>query len=165
MKKAIFNFIIMIYVIIAIIVTILLLSYNQYKVSEIAGRTFIIIDSDEISEDYQKGNLVIVKGKDFNDIEKGDKLFFYKDKEIQYGTVNDVHKYDGAGTTFIMDGNYQLVEDDAIGASKNTISIPNLGKILGVIESKWGFLFIIIFPSLIAFFREIMALILELREE
>ncbi len=165
MKKAFFNFFIMIYVIIAIIVTILLLSFNKYKVSEFAGKTFIIINSDEISEDYKKGTLLLIDNKKFGDTEAGDKMFFYKDNEIQYGEVVDVHKYAGSQSTFIMEGDYSLVEDFAIGTSKHAKAIPKVGSFLSIVESKWGFLFIIIFPSLIAFFREIMALVLELKEK
>ncbi len=40
--------------------------------------------------------------------------------------------------------------------------IGAVGGILKLLESKWGFLFIIVFPSLLAFLREIKELVMEL---
>ena len=42
-------------------------------------------------------------------------------------------------------------------------AINKIGAILGFIESKWGFLFLIVFPSLLAFLREIFELIMEMK--
>ena len=66
------------------------------------------------------------------------------------------------GITFSIDGNYQVVHENVIGTSKNEVVIGKVGGILKILESKWGFLFIIVFPSLLAFLREIRELILEL---
>ena len=49
-----------------------------------------------------------------------------------------------------------------IGTSKNAKVISKVGTVLSVLESKWGFLFLIVFPSLIAFLHEIYEFILEL---
>ena len=43
MKKLILNILVIIYIVIAIFLTILLLSYNEFKVTEIGGKSLIII--------------------------------------------------------------------------------------------------------------------------
>ena len=45
------------YLIVAIILTILLFSYNQYKVSVINGNSLVIID--EKSDKYNAGDLIV----------------------------------------------------------------------------------------------------------
>ena len=54
MGKLIKNFLIIVYVAIAIFVTICLLTYNQYKVSEFGTKTLIIIDKDDEELQYKK---------------------------------------------------------------------------------------------------------------
>ena len=41
--------------------------------------------------------------------------------------------------------------------------IPNIGKILSVIESKWGFLFIILVPNFFIFIYQLYALIVRIK--
>ena len=67
MKKVVLNILFIVYVIIAIFVTICLLSYNDFKVTELGDYSLVIIDDKELSPEYEKGDLVIVN----------------KDKEIQ----------------------------------------------------------------------------------
>ena len=49
------------YVVVAIVLTVLLLNYNKYNVTEINGNTFIIVKDEELKPSFQKGDLVIVK--------------------------------------------------------------------------------------------------------
>lgn len=79
MKKILTNLIFGIYVIIAVFVTVCLLSYNQFKVTEFGDYSLVIIDNDELSPEYQKGDLVLVdKSKK---IETGQRVFFYNTYE------------------------------------------------------------------------------------
>ena len=41
--------------------------------------------------------------------------------------------------------------------------MPNVGTILGILESKWGFLFLIVFPSLLAFIYEIGVVVSDIK--
>ncbi len=162
MKKTIGNLIIIIYVAVAIFTTICLLTFNEYRVSEFGDKTLVIINKDEEGTIYKKGDLVIVGKQGYEKADKGDTIFFYDNDGIKIAEVVQKNDYGDAGVTFTIEGNYQVVKSDMIGASNNAKVISKVGGILSVLESKWGFLFLIVFPSLLAFLHEIYEFILEL---
>ena len=75
MKKTILNVIFVIYVVIAVFVTICLLSYNQFKVTEFGNYSLVIVTDDEMAPDFNKGDLIIVDKS--QQVLSGDKAFFY----------------------------------------------------------------------------------------
>lgn len=162
MGKALGNIIIVIYVIVAIAVTICLLTFNEYKVSEIGDKTLVIIDEVDDDLKYNKGDLIIVGKEGFKNAKKGDIVFFYDGKGIKIAEIQKKNDFGEAGVTFTIDGNYQVVQDDVIGTSNNIKVIHHIGKVLAILESKWGFLFLIVFPSLLAFLHEIRQLFIEI---
>ena len=163
MKRVLTNIIVIIYIAIAIIVTLCLLNYNEYKVTEFGDKTLIIIDDKTLEPSYSKGDLVIVDKSTLSETKQGEKIFFYSDNKIKLGEVQQINKYEGMDSTFILTGNYQIVEDDVIGNVNSAKVYGTLGTILGAIESKWGFLFLIIFPAVLAFLYEIMQVVKELK--
>ena len=55
-----------------------------------------------------------------------------------------------------------------LGAANTAQVIPNLGTVLSILESKWGFLFFIVFPILIVSVNQIGVVfsnILQVRKE
>lgn len=163
MKRVLTNIIVIIYIAIAIIVTLCLLNYNEYKVTEFGDKTLIIIDDKTLEPSYSKGDLVIADKSTLSETKQGEKIFFYSDNKIKLGEVQQINKYEGMDSTFILTGNYQIVEDDVIGNVNSAKVYGTLGTILGAIESKWGFLFLIIFPAVLAFLYEIMQVVKELK--
>ncbi len=161
--KKIGSVIVILYVIVAIFVTICLLSYNKYKVTQFGDKTLVIIDHDVENLKYKDGDLVIVGSEGYENAEAGDTVFFYKDGEIKIAEILKNNNYGEAGVTFTIDGNYQVVHEDVIGTSNNEKVMSGLGKVLGILESKWGFLFIVVFPTMLAFLREVKELVVELR--
>ena len=162
MKRTLGNLVVIAYVIVAIAVTLCLLNYNEYSVTEFGDKTLIIITDDSLEPDYIEGDLVIANKGDLDEVEVGEKIFFYNDKDIKLGEVKQVNKYENISTTFILDGNHQVIEDDVIGSEEEVKIYNKLGKALSILESKWGFLFLIIFPSVLAFLHEIFQVIIEL---
>ena len=75
MKKVISNILFAVYMVIAIFVTICLLSYNDFKVTEFGDYSLVIIDDKELEPEFKKGDLVIVNKDEA--IKLGDKAFFY----------------------------------------------------------------------------------------
>ncbi|MBR3134341.1 MAG: hypothetical protein IKG56_02655 [Clostridia bacterium] len=162
MKKILFNVLVIIYVVIAIFTTMCLLNYNEYKVSQFGDKTLVIIDKDEEGIDYKKGDLVIVDKKGYESANEGDTLIFYENDGIKITKILKKNDFGDAGITFTIDGNYQVVHENVIGIAKNAKVISKVGGILGLLQSKWGFLFLIVFPSLLAFLHQVYELILEL---
>lgn len=165
MKTVLTNIVVILYIIVAIIVTVCLLNYNEYKVTEFGDKTLIIINDETLEPDYSKGSLVIADKSTLKDTKEGDKIFFYSDNSIKLGEVRQVNQYSGMSSTFVLDGNYQVVGDDVIGNSNSVKVYGVLGTILGIIESKWGFLFLIIFPAVLAFLHEVLQVVMELKSK
>ena len=63
LKNIIVNFLIVIWLVIAIATTICLFSYNQFNISEIAGYTLLIIDNMEMEPTFKNGDLVLVSSE------------------------------------------------------------------------------------------------------
>ena len=162
MKRILVNLVVIIYVVVAITVTLCLLNYNEYNVTVFGNNSLILITDDSLSPDYVEGDLVIAKKEKLDEIKEGDKIFFYNENDIKLGEVKQINKYEGISSTFILDGNHQIVEDEVIGSEESVKVYHNLGKILSILESKWGFLFLIIFPSVLAFLHEIFQVVVEL---
>ncbi len=156
-----------IYAGVAITLTSFLLKYNDYNITEINGNSFVIVRDEDLKPDFNKGDLVVVKKNDNNDIKPGDKIFFYEIEKdnvtVNLGNVVNKEVVNDKETTFIMDGEYPISSEYVIGKASTSKSYSNLGSILSVLESRYGFLFIIIFPILILFIYEIYAAIKEFK--
>lgn len=166
MKKIIGNLIFIIYAIIAVFVTICLLSFNEYKVSEFGDTSLVIIDNEELEPTFNKGDLVIVdKSKR---IREGDTIFFYNSSsdvvEVTLATVQNIEKVNDSEYTYAIDGDRSISSEYVLGNAGDVTKISTVGTVLGVLESKWGFLILIVFPSLLAFIYEITVVFTEIRE-
>lgn len=164
MKKIIGNLIVIIYVVIAVFVTVCLLSYNKYKVTEFGNYSLILVGDNNLEPEFKNGDLVIVNRKDKIDI--GNKAFFYntysKKMEVTLGKIVGEQKITESEKTYTLEGELPISSAYVIGTATTVTKIPVVGGILGVLESKWGFLFIIVFPSLLAFIYELGVVISEL---
>lgn len=166
--KVIGIILISIYAVVAITLTIFLLNYNKYNITEINNKSLIIVRDDELKPNFNKGDLVIVNKDANKDIKVGDKIFFYDNyKEVvsvNLGTVLEKEVVTKNETTFIVDGDYAVSSEYVIGTSRTSKSYSKIGSILNILESRFGFLFMIIFPILILFIYEIYVVIKELKE-
>lgn len=163
------NVLIVAYAVIAIVVTVLLLSYNDYHCSVIGGYTFILVTDDELEPNYPEGSLVLVKETKAKNINPGDYVFLYRNItstqfEIKYAEVLMKDESKGEyNVQYILEGNTIIDHEDVIGSAENAKVIPNLGTILSVLESRYGYLFLIVVVSFIAFLYEIYELIMEIK--
>jgi len=166
--KVLFGIIITIYVICAAFLTVCLLSYNDYKISVIGNKSLIILENNELEPKYKEGSLLIVTKNDNEDIKVNDEIFFYNTYQNQVivstSKVHDKQKITETETTFEIDGKYEISSEYVIGKADTTTVIENIGSVLGFLESKWGFLLVIIFPISLIFIYEIYAIIREIKE-
>lgn len=165
MKKIIFNLLFVIYVVVAVFVTVCLLSYNQFKVTEFGAKSLIIVSDNTLEPTYKKGDLVIADKKET--ITSGNKAFFYNTYnqkiEVALGTVTDVERVTNTEKTYTLDGDRRISSEYVLGTTKNAQVISGVGAVLGVLESRWGFLFIIVLPSLLAFLYQISVVVSDIR--
>ena len=166
MKKTIGNIIFIIYAIIAVFVTICLLSFNEFKVSEFGDTSLVIVDNQDLEPNFNEGDLVLVdKGKR---IREGDTIFFYNTSadavEVTLAQVQKIEKVSNLEYTYTVEGDVAISSEYVLGNAEDVTKISNVGTVLGVLESKWGFLILIVFPSLLAFIYEITVVFTEIRE-
>ena len=154
---------IVLFFIFTITMTILLLNFNKYGVSQFDDTSLLIIKKSFSSETYKKGSLVFVESKLIKDYKEGDEVFVYHldgkgGADIQLGVVGKVYPEQDA-ITFTNGGTYS--SEFIIGTGENVY--PGLGTILSIFESKWGFLFIILVPNFFLFIYQLYSLIVEIK--
>ncbi len=147
-----------------IFVTVCLLNFNDQRVAELGNKSLIILDED-LSKDYKKGDLLVVTKNDGKDVEKGDYIFFYNPSanyEINYVEVSSEPIITNNYYTFVVGNEYNVYYDYFIG--KDVKKFSGVGSVLKVLESKYGFLTLIILPTMVGIVFEIYAIILEVIE-
>lgn len=166
MKKILFWTFIGIVLVLDVLLTIYLLSYNQYNVSAFGDKTLLVMTT-KLS-DYNKGDLLLITKVPNSEFKVGDQIFFYdttsKESVVNYGKINKVNENPKATNSFIMSNDFLLSDENVIGKSDNVKVFAGMGAILGFISSKWVFLFIVIVPILILFLYELYLLIDELKK-
>jgi len=163
--KFIFGVIGTVYLLFAIFITACLLFYNQYKVTEFGDKTFIIID--DKSDEYTNGDLVIFTKNANDDIKSGDKIFFYEvtngKAKVNSGNVTKSEKITNTETTFTINDVHPISSEAVIGKTETAKVVHKLGKVLALFESQFGFLILIILPSMLLFFYAIYNFVKELK--
>ncbi|MGM9877727.1 MAG: hypothetical protein ACI33S_03665 [Bacilli bacterium] len=166
-KEIILNIILVVFFLFALSMTILLLNYNEYGLTQFGDRILLVIKEDFSSDKYKKGDLVILRQKKLgpsikDPIKVGDEAFAYRinnnETFIEFGVVGKVYETENDisfenGSTFDM----KLV----IGTPEKVYK--NIGSVLSVVNSKWGFLFIILVPCFLIFIYQIYELVIEIK--
>ena len=162
-KKIIITILAIIYFSFVLAMSMLLLNYNKYGVTEIDGKSLIILKEDVNNEKYEKGDLLVIQYKDIKNIQIGDEIFVYRIREnkevaIDFGNIGNVSIEDDAiefenGATYAMQ--FAIGEVDKV--------YDDVGTYLSFIQSKWVFFFIIVVPCFLIFIYEIYELVVEIK--
>ena len=155
------------YIIVAIFVTACLMCYNDYNITTFGDYSLIKVEDDSLMPTYKEGSLIVVRKNTFEEIKNNSYAFFYdtynNKVEVKYGKIINKRRVNETENTYVLEGNYDLSSEYFIG-SADTASVYNgLGKVLGVLESRFGFLFIFVLPILVLFIYEIYAIIKEIK--
>lgn len=161
--KIIRNILLIIWFAIAVFTTACLLSYNDFKVSTFGKYSLVIIDNDEMEPEYLEGDLLLIKRNSDSKINIGDEVFYYntsQDSDITIYTdkVQDKETVNKSETTFILNDS-KVSGDYVIGNKQSVTAYHKLGLILGILTSKWGYMFLVIFPTLFATVYEIIMIV------
>lgn len=166
--KGLWGFVEVLIVIYVIIITACLLATNKYGFTQFNNTTLVTIDEFRAKylDESQVNDLLIVKGTP-NDIVVGDKIYYYGTAENKY-TVETAHvrKIVSQDDTMAI---YQLDDEESTPIASNRVLgkysaiYPNIGGVLDVLESKIGFLLLVILPILLIFMYQIYALIIVIK--
>ena len=158
------------YVLVALVITIFLLNYNQYGVTEIGGKTLIIVDDDALNPSYKKGDLIVVKKANSEEINAGDYIFFYEQSRekktviINLGRVISKKKVNEVETTYKLEGDVDYSSEFVIGTTNDAKVYSSLGSVIAALELRWVFLLFIIIPLLFIFLYEIYEFVIEVKK-
>ena len=165
MKKYIINILLLIYFVIAIPVTIILINYNDYNVTEFNENT-LIITNEILEEKYPKKSLLLIKNNKVTDVKIGDTVIYYDTRyspvEIKCDKVSEIIT---DTNTYVIGADSVYVSKEYIIGNQDSVKIyPILGSIIKSLTSKWGYLLLIILPIFILFCLEAYLLIKELKK-
>ena len=167
MKKALSSILFVLYAIIAITVTVLLLSYNEYNNSQLGGYTVYIVKDDSLEPKYKQGSILLIKSTTDKNVQIGDELFLYRvmnSQEYDVVTRNVTEKLQqGRHIVYKIGEDESYANDYLIGRADDTIVIEGWGYILSLLESRWGYLFCVVIVSLLLFLQEVFELVMEIR--
>ncbi len=162
------NIIIILYILLIIFITICLLSYNDYKVTEFGNSTILPVIDENLEPEYKAGDLLILK-RNLSDISVGDTIFFYRSTfgatVVNFAKVTNVEIVTKTESTITVEGDYQFSSEYFIGKASTATIVPVVGRILSILESKYGFLFLGVLPSLLIFLYTGYTLFLEVRTD
>jgi len=154
-------------IIYVIFITTCLLCKNKYGYTQFGNKTFIAINDDNSAElvDFDSGDLIIVKDVKFNAVNTGDELYYYDTANNTYvirkGIVSE-KTGDSYSAVYEIDGN-SVSKERIIG--KLTKSYGALGLILNVLESRIGFLLLVLLPIFILFIYQVYRMIVLVKYE
>lgn len=159
MKKVLWDVVVIIYILIAVFITVCLLSYNDYNVTEFGDKLLVVV-YDKGYDAYKKNDLLIVNKSDKYKVDN--KVFYCVERasvySIGYGNVDKIND-----SVVVVDGEV-IDKDMVIGTSLDVKVFSCVGGVLACLESKWGYLCFIILPILLAFIYEIVSIIRELKK-
>ena len=165
MKKVVLNIFIFLYFILAVLTTYCLLSYNKFGTVELKDK--YLLSSNKYLTDFDSSSLLVVT-KD-SSYEVGEDVFYYDVNgsvvTVKMDKIKNIEKVNDEESTIVLANDLTLSSENVLGKKSKTTTYAFIGAIFSLLTSRWGYLFIIIFPMLIAFIYEIYAIIKEIRKD
>ena len=114
-------------------------------------------------DNIKKGDLVLVKSRKLDKLKLGDEIFVYRiissnKVAVEVGKVGQIYLDEDA----VSFENGDTFSNEFIIGTADKI-YEKIGTYLSIVESKWGFLFLVLVPCLLIFIYEIYALIVEIK--
>ena len=167
--KWVWNILEVIIIIYVIAMTAFILSKNKFGFTQFGDYVFSTVSlfDERNNTNLNKGDLLIVKNT--NDINKGDLIYYYAVYNEKYIIKSDIVsnvKSDDFSSLYTIkddDGIYTISSSKVLGKYATTYN--KLGTILDVLESKLGFLFLVLLPIMIIFIYQVYEFIVIIRYE
>ena len=163
----VWSFVEVVIIIYVILVTMFVLCKNKYGYTQFGDYSFANIDliAEKNVKDTKKGDLLVVKNS--NDIHKGDLIYYY-------AVLNDNYIVRSAVVTDVKEDDYSALY--TVSLSNTTINVAssrvlgkystvynNLGSVLSVLESRVGFLLLVLLPIMVVFIYQVYEFIIMLK--
>lgn len=149
-------------IIYVILITLFIFCENKYGFTQFGKYTFNNVTSiDEKNlPNVKEGDLLVIRNS--NDIKEGDLVYYYAAYKEKYIVVSNIVKSINKGNYTLGKDNTYIVPDSRI-IGKYTYVYHYVGGILSLLESKNGFIFLVLLPIMIVFIYQIYQFLLLLR--
>lgn len=167
--KSVWSFIEVIIVVYVIFVTSCILMRNDYGYTQFGKYTFVTISDSNAKffKDYEEGDLLIVRGQKFN-INEGDVIYYYLSLDDKYlvrqGVVASKVEDEYSALYTLNDNDKSSVSSSRVIGKYVSVK-KGAGRALEVLESRFGFLFLVLLPIMIVFIYQVYQLVVVARYE
>lgn len=166
--KILWDIIQVVIIVYVLFITFCVLFRNKFGYTQFDKITLASITEEEVDfiNDVNEGDLLLVRGT--RKINIGDLIYYYyADGEhfsIRSGYVKDV--VDGETTSlYVLNDKYNSNVASTRVLGKESAIYPKLGAVLNVLESKFGFLFLVLLPLMVVFIYQIWEFVVVLKYE
>ena len=140
--------------------------YGDNMKNKIIG-VLIAVDTDILEPDFSEGSLLITKKTNHKHINAGDNIFYYDSESseaiVNVGTVVKKEEVTSTEATLTMQNDNKISMQYVLGKEDAATEIPVLGLLLSILESKWGYMFLVIFPTILITVYEVFAVVSEVK--
>ena len=161
------SFVEVLIIIYVVLVTMFVLCKNKYGYTQFGDYSFANIDliAEKNVKDTKKGDLLVVKNS--NDIHKGDLIYYYAVLNDNYivrsAVVADVKEDDSSALYTVSLSNTSINVASSRVLGKYSTVYNNLGSILSVLESRVGFILLVLLPIMVVFIYQVYEFIIMLK--
>ena len=170
------NVIIWLFVIFAAAVTVFTFAATSSKdqAPSIGGKYILSVQTDSMSPTFNAGDIIIgqkLTEQETLELKEDDIITFWVDldndgkNELNSHKIIKVNKEDGKVVSYTTKGDNSLATDESDVLPRNILSkytgtrIPKFGRVLDYLQTKTGFLFVIVLPLVLFFLIELIRFI------
>lgn len=163
--KGLWGLVEVIIIIYVICITACLLSTNKFGFTQFGNTTLLTISEhmEQFLPESKEHDLIIVKGS-VEDIKVGDKIYYYATADNKYivktAHVKEIVSQEGSTAIYKLDDQAASTIATTRVIGKYSAIYHDIGGILDILESKIGFLLLVILPILLIFMYQVYALII-----
>ena len=167
--KWLWEFVEVLIIIYVIFITSCILCRNKFGYTQFSDMTFITVNDSNTKfiQGSKPGDLLIVRGQQTG-LDKGDLIYYYITVDEKYVVRTGVI---GSKTEDDYSALYVLNDEEKTSVASNRVigkyvsTHPGTGRVLEVLESRFGFLFLVLLPILVVFIYQVYQLVIVARYE
>lgn len=167
--KWLWEFVEVLIIIYVIFITSCILCRNKFGYTQFSDMTFITVNDSNAKfiQGSKTGDLLIVRGQQTG-LDKGDLIYYYVTVDEKYvvrtGVIESKTEDDYSSLYVLNDEDKTSVASNRV-IGKYVSTHPGKGSVLEVLESRFGFLFLVLLPILVVFIYQVYQLVIVARYE
>lgn len=166
--RFIWNLVQVLIIVYVMAITFCILFRNKFGYTQFDKVTLVSIGEEEVEQvkDSKEGDLLLVK--ETRTVKVGDLIYYYYPFNEQYIIKSGYVKAVTEGETtslYVLDDEHNSNVASTRVLGKESAIYPKWGKILDILESRFGFLFLVLLPIMVVFIYQIYEFIIVLKYE